>query len=1023
MWTKEQQEAIYKRNTNIIVSAGAGSGKTAVLSERILELVKEGTSVKDLLVLTFTKAAALEMKERIYKRLKEEGFVKEANLVFQANITTFDAYALEIVKKYSFLLHLNKDLSIVDESVLKEEKRRIIEELFTKFYEENNERFYNLLRHYSAKDDKLVIELILKLNQKLDLLPDSKTFLANYEENYLTTTYYLSLAKEYEKIVLRDLEDIINNLEKHYSDSLANLKYSSKILDIINLLKECNCYEDVYEAFVTIKLPTIPRDLKEDVKNDKKSISDSIKEFKNNYLKAYKNKEEMTFELASLKEDILFLIEVSKEVYNKIDAYKAKLNVYSFTDIAKMLIKLVKEEKIVKDYFKTIKEILVDEYQDTSDLQEEFLKNASHDNLYMVGDLKQSIYRFRNANPYIFKEKYDKYNLNDGGYKIDLVKNFRSRKEVLQDINFIFNALMTPFVGDCDYEESHQMKYGLSLYDDYVDSNNYHLRNISYDYENTKYEDYKKEEIEAFITVKVVKDLLNRKTYDKNLKCLRPTTYKDIVILVDRSANFTLFKEIFTANNIPFYIDNDLDLKTSNFSLALISLLKVACFYLNNVDLDDVYYKRYIVSLLRSFIYQFTDEEIYLYLEGKKECSIFSKLALIDFNMSSLDIYFKILEVFEIYQKLPLIGNVRQATLEINSLKELFVSYDSLGYDFSEIVLRLALSFESEEKLKYKLPNNDLDQVRIMSIHHSKGLEYPYCIFPLLYPSFNMQDIKESMGYDNDFGIFLPYFKDGLKDTILKPLIKEKEIKKEISEKVRLFYVALTRAKEQMILIHPQVKKEVNKAHKIRSFLDMLNYIGFLNYNYENIDKSDIALTKDYNLSKSGTINFGKELLSYDVLNYSLAEIKKGSISKSVNKILTKEEKNLLEIGTNMHLILESLDLNNLDLSSLNLTSFYRKKLEKVFDLDIFNNLKEAKTYQELEFYFEENGTSYNGVIDLLLEFKDKFLIIDYKLANLDKSEYERQLNVYKRYIETKSKKMVKCYLLSVLNGTYKEVI
>ena len=265
--------------------------------------------------------------------------------------------------------------------------------------------------------------------------------------------------------------------------------------------------------------------------------------------------------------------------------------------------------------------------------------------------------------------------------------------------------------------------------------------------------------------------------------------------------------------------------------------------------------------------------------------------------------------------------------------------------------------------------------------------------------------------------------KDGLKDTILKPLIKEKEIKKEISEKVRLFYVALTRAKEQMILIHPQVKKEVNKAHKIRSFLDMLNYIGFLNYNYENIDKSDIALTKDYNLSKSGTINFGKELLSYDVLNYSLAEIKKGSISKSVNKILTKEEKNLLEIGTNMHLILESLDLNNLDLSSLNLTSFYRKKLEKVFDLDIFNNLKEAKTYQELEFYFEENGTSYNGVIDLLLEFKDKFLIIDYKLANLDKSEYERQLNVYKRYIETKSKKMVKCYLLSVLNGTYKEVI
>ena len=200
-WTREQLEAINKRGSNILVSAGAGSGKTAVLSERVLEYVKASNSVKDLLVLTFTNAAAREMKERIYKKLKENGLEEEANYTLNSDITTFDAYALSLVKKYAHLLGVDKNIGICDSILVKKEKEAFINDLFSKYYEEKNEAFFKFLIHQNYKDDTSLIKGIIDLSFSLDLLSDPINYLNNYVNNYYSDNHILKVVDNYEKLI------------------------------------------------------------------------------------------------------------------------------------------------------------------------------------------------------------------------------------------------------------------------------------------------------------------------------------------------------------------------------------------------------------------------------------------------------------------------------------------------------------------------------------------------------------------------------------------------------------------------------------------------------------------------------------------------------------------------------------------------------------------------------------------------------------------------------------------------------
>ena len=545
-WTKEQMDAINKSGTNIIVSAGAGSGKTAVLSERVLRILKEGTHINELLVLTFTNAAASEMKERIRKKIKEdESLVEELDLIDSSYITTFDSFALSILKKYHYLLNISPNVSIADESLINIEKNKYIDEIFEEYYKIKDKRFINLIKTFCIKDDNEIRKAILDISNKLNLKVEKEEYLNNYINLYFNDNKIDNDILEYERFLLSKIDEINNLIEELsiYTDS----SYIQNLTESLKNLLNSKTYEDIRNN-IDIKLPTLPKNSSDLVKEIKDNINSIIKELKE---LSFYNKKEIKDNILSTKEYVEIIIEIINKLDKKIDEFKFKYDIFEFNDIAKLSIKIVKENNEIQEELKNkFKEILIDEYQDTSDIQETFINLIENNNVYMVGDIKQSIYRFRNANPYIFKNKYDNYSNNINGIKIDLNKNFRSREEVLDNINLIFNKIMTNIEGGADYKASHNMIFGNSTYNIEGKTNqNNNLEILIYLVDK----EYKKEEIEAFIIANDIENKIKNKyqIFDKDKKILRDITYNDFVILMDRTTDFDLYKEIFTYKNIP----------------------------------------------------------------------------------------------------------------------------------------------------------------------------------------------------------------------------------------------------------------------------------------------------------------------------------------------------------------------------------------------------------------------------------------------------------------------------------------
>ena len=511
-WTKEQELAINQEGTNIIVSAGAGSGKTAVLSERVLRKVKSGIDIRNILILTFTNEAAGEMKNRIRKKLMKEDLKEQLEYIDAAYITTFDAYALSIVKKYHYLLNISKNISIIDASLIMLEKERVLEEIFLELYDKKDEDFLKLIRDFTNRDDKVVKEAILSINDALDLKYDKKEYLDSYLENFYKDDYINCLFDEYYAY----LKNLVTSLENdvYALEGMVDEKLFGKIYDSYSVLFNPKCYNDLY------KIKDIPRVQFRNIPEEAISIKESLKANKDEILELTKySEEELKEQIKSTKTYVKVIIDIILKLDERLNKYKLKNEAFEFCDIAKMAIRVVKEhEDICEELKNTYNEILIDEYQDTNDLQEIFISNIENSNVYMVGDIKQSIYRFRNANPNIFKNKYDNYAKSIGGEKIDLLKNFRSRKEVLDNINKIFELIMTNDIGGVDYQDSHAMVYGNLAYinegkNDY--DNNMEI--IKYD---NDFKDFSKAEIEAFIIANdVKKKYLNKyQVYDFDLK-------------------------------------------------------------------------------------------------------------------------------------------------------------------------------------------------------------------------------------------------------------------------------------------------------------------------------------------------------------------------------------------------------------------------------------------------------------------------------------------------------------------------
>jgi len=1038
-FTTDQQLAIDKTGENIIVSAGAGSGKTAVLSERTIRILKEGTHINELLILSFTRVAAAEMKERIRKKIKKAipeypEFSKELELIDQSYITTFDSFALSIVKKYHYLLNIPHSIEVTDESIINMQKTKLLNETFDDLYKAPTQEFDQLISDFCVKNTSTLKQNILNIANKIDNMINKESYLENYETNYLSETYFNKIMNEYKDLLLDYISEI--KKQEYKLSLLMDGEFNNKLSECLLPLYNSQTINEII-IHSNISLPRLPNNSEDEIKNAKDSLKKSIDRVKN-ISSLYGNEETIKKTLSTTTIYMKAIIDIIKRYLIKLNEYKTQNQIYSFRDIALLSIKIIKEnEGVRKELSNSFKEIMVDEYQDTNDIQETFISLIENNNVYMVGDIKQSIYRFNNANPYIFKTKYDNYSKSIGGAKIDLLKNFRSRKEVLYNINEIFDLVMDDVIGGAEYHESHRMIPGNESYNTEGKTNqNYNLRIL--EYEMPEESNYSKEEIEVFTIANDIENKINNKYQIFKNGQLVDATYNDFVILIDRSTDFDLYKKIFEYKGIPIEVLKDETLNDSNELYVLKNIIDLLIKISNNEY--DQEFKYDFISIARSYLYRFSDEEIFLCFKNNdfKNNQIYEDLSPLINELPRTTIrglFEKIITKTNMYEKIITVGNIDSFMIRISNLLDIADNLSNIGYDIYAFNDYLKELLESNEKMKYKVTNNVDNAVKILTIHGSKGKEYPVCYFSGLYKEFNDQELKNAFLYGEKYGIISPIFNEGINDTIIKLLYKKYYKEEEISEKIRLFYVALTRAKEQMIMVIPNKEEQQNDLddnqtiditirNKYNSFSDIIDSIKFkiLKY-YESIDIDKLGLTKDYLFNKPLTkLSEGKNTLTVSSIDIPTSEeIEEQHFSKSVHELITKDTYNNMEFGLEIHEILENIDFINPQYDLIEST-FIREKVSSFLNNDLLKNISSSNIYKEYEFIYEKDNNEYHGIIDLMLEYNDHIDIIDYKLNNIKDDNYLKQLNGYKEYIKTISNKDINIYLYSILSNHFEKL-
>ena len=1007
-YTDEQLEAITTPVYNTMISAGAGSGKTKVLTQRVFNHLANNIDVDRLLVLTFTNAAAAEMKQRVIKLLVEDNSLDpdlkkaQLNKIDSAYIMTFDAYSLFLVKKYHQLLNVDKDIDIADSNIINGITDKFLDEIFEQQYV-SNDIFKDIISKYCVKDDDVVKGFVKSLNKKLDLIYDRDNFIKTYNDLFFSTSHLNDELDSYTSLLLQKLKQVDELLNK-----ISELDDLNRFFNNWQGINNLSSYEEV-RSYVANIAPVRKKN-KEEYDDDalalKEKIKDIIKEI--NELTKY-DKSTLINDVLINKDYVNCLLDLAEELNRRISIYKKENNFYDFIDIAKLAIEVVDKNDEIRESIKdNFYEILIDEYQDTSDIQELLISKISNNNVYVVGDIKQSIYRFRYANPDIFRTKYESYSNNVGGKKIDLTNNFRSRFEVLRDINLFFNRTMSSSVGGADYTKGHQLIAGNLSY----------LKDDRYACEILSYEKQKGID-SAYIEAQLIADDIKSRVNTFKLKD-HLCDYRDITILMDRSSKFDVFKEVLTANNIPTFIETEERMSESDLLTVIRSIFKL----LVNYD------KHAYISLERSFLCETSDEDIFNNIINNQ---IFTSPTYIKINDIKTNIDTKtisnildeIMDSFDVYSKLVKIKDVHASNVKIDYLYQLANNLNNLGYTYRDFNDYLVDVFDREDDIKFRIGSEVENAVRITNYHKSKGLEYNVVYYPCLSYDFNQQDKKGDFLFDKNHGIIMPTFIDnrGLRDTFVKELYKYNYDLEDIGEKIRLFYVALTRAKEKMIIVNCFDDKieptdtnldDITKA-SIKNYSSMLTYI--MNDLSDFIINKDIPEIKENIIQKDlfTTLTKSNKLVLKPNIKVIPQEVTTSHFSKQAGLII-KDILDKMELGTKIHYYLEMLDFKNPDYT--NVDNKYINKIQAFIDSPLLKNIKEAKIFKEYEFM--DDGK--HGFIDLLLEYEDKIVIVDYKTKNIDDVHYDEQLNGYRTYVESLTSKPVYCYLYSIIDETYREV-
>ena len=894
-WTKEQQQAINKAKSNILVAAAAGSGKTAVLVERIInKILNEKIDIDKLLVVTFTNAAASEMRERIlnaiYKKIDEseneeeiQNLQKQVVLLNKASICTIDSFCLDVVRNNFFEIDISPNFRIADTAEIELLKQEVLDELFEEKYEEKNKDFQKLIKTYTSyRDDTPLKDLILKIYSYISSSPYPKKWLDDAIERFNIKDENL----DFTKTVWGEL--LIQEIKEELQDDIAILEAQAKrlsvesdlvlfqktiendVIELKRLFENLDNWNKAYSIANSVDFITWPRNKVDSLeKENAKNVRDQVKKkFKTKVDKIFvSSSEEAIQDIIEMYNTLLKLKNLIFEFDELFTKKKKDKNIVDFSDVEHYALQILVREKedgthertdVAQKYMKQFEEIAIDEYQDSNLVQEYILSSVSRgNNIFMVGDVKQSIYKFRQARPELFLEKYKSYSLenaNERGLKIQLFKNFRSRENILDFTNEIFKNIMSESLGEIEYTEEEFLNLGASWESkeikNEIDIIDLKEQEKDYDEENSEEEEIQENlediEIEAKFVAKKIEELIDSKyqVYDLKAQKYRDIKYRDIAILLrSTKAKAPIFEKELIEKDIPVYSDMSSEYIDTMEIQTILSLLKIIDNPMQDIPL---------VTVMRSSIGKFTDNELVEIRLADQHSDFYttllkSKLSVstelkrkIERFLNELDKWRKEQEylsldelIWKIYEDtgfLNYMGVLPNGMLRQENLKMLFErakQYESASFkglfNFIRFIERLHSS--SGDLSSAKMIGENEDVVRIMSIHKSKGLEFPIVFLASTSSQFNLMDLNKDILLDQELGLGVKYIDYDMQvkyDTLTKLALRNKELNSVYSEEMRILYVALTRAKEKLYITG--IKKDFSKEKEnIENMLSIYN--------------------------------------------------------------------------------------------------------------------------------------------------------------------------------------------------------
>ena len=948
-WTKEQSQAIHEKDSNILVAAGAGSGKTAVLVERIInKIINEKIDIDRLLVVTFTNAAAAEMRERvleaIYKKLDEtpenENLQRQITLLNKASICTIDSFCLDVVRNHFYELeNISPNFRIADTTEIELLKQEVLEDIFEEKYESQEEDFTELINTYTSyRDDTPLKELILKIYTYIQSNPFPNQWLDEKIEMFHIQDFAEDFSKNpWGEILLKEVEeeltDDINTLKEQEQNLARNPeleKYTKTLSDDIDRLEmlkvNLNSWDKAYAIYTNLTFATWPRQKVDSaIKDQAKLVRDDIKKKftkKLNKIFIY-NSEEANRDIADMYPILVKLKHLIFAFGEEFSKRKRNKNIVDFNDIEHLALHiLIKNEdgkieptEVANIYKEKFVEIAIDEYQDSNMVQEYILTAISRgNNTFMVGDVKQSIYKFRQAMPDLFLSKYKTYQLKENkkdedNLKIQLFRNFRSRENVLDFTNVIFQDIMSENLGEIDYTEEEYLNLGASYEETPQElGTEIHVIDLKEkedlapeeeargteepqdndDTEETAEERLEDIQVEARFVANKIKSLIENhfQVFDRKINGFRDIQYKDIVILLrSTKVNAPIFEEEMINLGMPVFSESSQEYLDSIEIQTIMSLLKIIDNPIQDIPL---------VTVLRSPIGNFTDDELVEIRLSDKYDQFYTAMQKARINVDKklkekIDTFFNNLEkwrkeqeylaldefIWKLYSDthyytyvgLMPNGDLRQANLKM--LFERAKQYETASfkglYNFIQFMEKLHIG--SNDLGSAKLIGENDDVIRIMSIHKSKGLEFPVVFLSATGKQFNLMDLNQNILLHQELGIgvkYIDYERQVQYDTLTKEAIRNKILTETLSEEMRILYVALTRAKEKLYITGlkkdyekemENMQKQVGRYHKVN---EKINYIlvkkykkyldwMLLVYLYEKENKNNLFQLKVWN--------------------------------------------------------------------------------------------------------------------------------------------------------------------------------